>query len=420
MATHDDPLNVSMIGKRERFSNEASQHGKDDIEHSVTSIYLELITKDSPFFSSRSSSVTLPEFEVKEVFLDQKLGQGEFGIVYSVGAFHIKEEEDGQSSRPESISELRASESSELQTDGHNQPSTPLRSKSPAVESAHGSSTGGSGTNQAANSESRSSPMVRTPQSKEGFGRKDSVVSFAENPVSVMLEAADKPTDDSSLSDDDDSVGLNLDGSDRVSPSNKVLGLNVSKSYMKSHVLRDGKARYAVKRVRRDLSGDKLFHAIGDMASEAHFLKSLRHPNICKMRGTISRPGKRDFGIILDRLTMTLRDRMLEWKKEDNSGSLFSKLERLLHHPQDKKEEELQVHKERYSEKLVALFDSARALRYLAKHSIIFRDLKPENLAFDYRGDLRLFDFGLAKELKEKDKTEDDKYNLTGMTGSRR
>ena len=55
------------------------------------------------------------------------------------------------------------------------------------------------------------------------------------------------------------------------------------------------------------------------------------------------------------------------------------------------------------------------------KNRIIFRDLKPENLAFDYRGDLRLFDFGLAKELKEKDLIEEpDMYNCTGQTGSRR
>jgi serine/threonine protein kinase len=47
--------------------------------------------------------------------------------------------------------------------------------------------------------------------------------------------------------------------------------------------------------------------------------------------------------------------------------------------------------------------------------------LKPENFAFDMRGDLRLFDFGLAKELKPQDLVEfPDLYNLTGLTGSRR
>jgi serine/threonine protein kinase len=54
-------------------------------------------------------------------------------------------------------------------------------------------------------------------------------------------------------------------------------------------------------------------------------------------------------------------------------------------------------------------------------YRIIFRDLKPENLAFDLRGDMRLFDFGLAKELKQKDRGEaPDGFNATGLTGSRR
>jgi serine/threonine protein kinase len=53
--------------------------------------------------------------------------------------------------------------------------------------------------------------------------------------------------------------------------------------------------------------------------------------------------------------------------------------------------------------------------------SIIFRDLKPENVAFDVRGDMRLFDFGLAKELKPKDLEQPpDGFCVTGLTGSRR
>ena len=51
----------------------------------------------------------------------------------------------------------------------------------------------------------------------------------------------------------------------------------------------------------------------------------------------------------------------------------------------------------------------------------MFRDLKPENVAFDLRGDMRLFDFGLAKELKPSDLIEaPDGFNATGLIGSRR
>ena len=39
------------------------------------------------------------------------------------------------------------------------------------------------------------------------------------------------------------------------------------------------------------------------------------------------------------------------------------------------------------------------ALEHLHEKCICYRDLKPENLMLDYRGYLRLIDFGLAKKL---------------------
>ena len=52
------------------------------------------------------------------------------------------------------------------------------------------------------------------------------------------------------------------------------------------------------------------------------------------------------------------------------------------------------------------------------RNSIIYRDIKPDNIGFDVRGEVKLFDMGLAKELQEKDKNQDGTYNLTGFTGS--
>lgn len=51
---------------------------------------------------------------------------------------------------------------------------------------------------------------------------------------------------------------------------------------------------------------------------------------------------------------------------------------------------------------------------------IIYRDLKPENIGFDVRGDVKIFDFGLAREVNEKDQLDDGTYKLTGDTGSLR
>ena len=64
--------------------------------------------------------------------------------------------------------------------------------------------------------------------------------------------------------------------------------------------------------------------------------------------------------------------------------------------------------------------DVARALRYLHDNDIIYRDLKPDNVGFDIRGDVKLFDFGLTKELRPRDRIRTDEYRASGQTGSRR
>ena len=45
---------------------------------------------------------------------------------------------------------------------------------------------------------------------------------------------------------------------------------------------------------------------------------------------------------------------------------------------------------------------------------------RKDNIGFDVRGDVKIFDFGLAKELDQREKLEDGTYKLTGDTGSPR
>jgi len=80
----------------------------------------------------------------------------------------------------------------------------------------------------------------------------------------------------------------------------------------------------------------------------------------------------------------------------------------------------LKKHNLHLAKRLVAAHDLASALQYLHDRKIIYRDLKAQNCGFDASGDIKLFDFGFAKELKEEDKTKDGNYKLTSNTGTRR
>ena len=56
----------------------------------------------------------------------------------------------------------------------------------------------------------------------------------------------------------------------------------------------------------------------------------------------------------------------------------------------------------------------AEAMKYLHSNNVIFRDLKPSNIGFNEHGTVKLFDFGLAREITDPTRL------LTGCTGSRR
>jgi len=163
---------------------------------------------------------------------------------------------------------------------------------------------------------------------------------------------------------------------------------------------------YVVKHIKKDFIKDpwKFRNAGTDLIIEAHVLASLSHPNIISIRGWGGAAdsnnydsyyyncGTNDgFFIILDRLEETLDKRIKKWGKQ---------LKRY-------KEPLLQKINSNISELLFlgrfqVIRDIASALQYLHSNGIIYRDLKPENIGFDANGVLKIFDFGLSRELPTK------------------
>jgi len=108
-------------------------------------------------------------------------------------------------------------------------------------------------------------------------------------------------------------------------------------------------------------------------------------------------------------MTETLTGRIKKWMDRDR---LYKGITGFIHGGR-RKEQEL------YHERMAAAYDIASGLFYLQSKNIVYRDLKPANIGFDCHGQLKLFDFGLAKELKENDLRNDGTYrNMTSMTGA--
>eukprot|EP00934_Nitzschia_sp_Nitz4_P009259 Nitzschia sp. Nitz4//scaffold293_size23253//14724//16078//NITZ4_008507-RA/size23253-processed-gene-0.12-mRNA-1//1//CDS//3329546201//9249//frame0 len=182
----------------------------------------------------------------------------------------------------------------------------------------------------------------------------------------------------------------------------------------------DKEARYALKVVNAKalISDEDLFNTLMDNATEAKLLGSLNHPNILKIRAT---PASGMFSehsfLLLDRLEGTLRERLRrEWKPTSATmkrvqGIIGKVLNRVT-----------PGHKEAsfWNKRVQYAGDLASALAYMHSHRVVHRDLKPENIGFDRDNNLKIFDFGLARQLPQPETSDETVFKMTGHCGSPR
>jgi serine/threonine protein kinase len=179
---------------------------------------------------------------------------------------------------------------------------------------------------------------------------------------------------------------------------------------------------FAIKYLKRKVMVNQRLYELGaaDLATESMFLATLDHPHIIKYHGITSgsvetnvASGKEcGFFIIIDRLNDTLEKRIESWAEEANEkrgGFLY----RMSHDYKVKLKEALQ-------ERLKVALQIADCMEYIHSLNIIYRDLKPENMAFDDQDVLKMFDFGLCTEIRPDEANKEGRYKLTGNTGSRR
>ena len=167
----------------------------------------------------------------------------------------------------------------------------------------------------------------------------------------------------------------------------------------------NGEAQYVIKHLRPkflEMPRQAFCMAAADLVVEGNFLASLNHPHILGIRGW-GKGGAEAYGdgnndgyfLIVKRLDETLEQRMERWNEEGIS------------------DDDLHFECARIGTQI------SSALEYLHGRNLIFRDLKPDNIGFDVNDKIKIFDFGLCRELPSSGESN-SLFSMTGRVGTLR
>jgi serine/threonine protein kinase len=152
-----------------------------------------------------------------------------------------------------------------------------------------------------------------------------------------------------------------------------------------------GTTKVVIKHLQENLlQNRRKFHsAAADLVLEGKLLEAFEHPNIVKVHGVCSQ-GTSAFAdgsasgyfLVLEHLDQTLDDLPLEIS---------------------------------FSHKVQMASQLSKALSYLHQHDFVFRDLKPQNVGLTEDGTVKLFDFGLCRELPEASPELNQVFAMSGV-----
>ena len=153
-------------------------------------------------------------------------------------------------------------------------------------------------------------------------------------------------------------------------------------------------------------------NAATDLSMEAFVLCRLNHENIITVRG-VSDGGiaksyaENQYGyfLVMDILNETLKNRFRVWQAMREGGK------DVLLEDSTSTTSSILMQGCQGKASLMSRLESvavgvASAMEYLHANNVVLRDLKPDNIGFDDQGNVKLFDFGLAREIQCLDKDD--------------
>jgi serine/threonine protein kinase len=177
--------------------------------------------------------------------------------------------------------------------------------------------------------------------------------------------------------------------------------------------------RYALKCLdpSKLLTPSDFCYAAEDLAMEVDLLSKLNHKNIVQLRG-VSRSSVSDsyyraannnndnhnegYFILLDVLEETLKDRIQRWRRDIKQQQIHkSSLCKIFGFGKSNNNKTQTIMNLLLGRIETVAIGVADAMEYLHDKNIVVRDLKSENVGFDKEANVRLFDFGMARDVDD-------------------